>query len=344
MTDMRRPFGQTSSGEPVELLTISNQSIKCEIITYGAAVRALYVNDKNNKPIDIVLGYDNISDYCTQTVYFGAVVGRHANRIAGGKFSINGKEYAVSVNQQPNHLHGGFSGFSHKVWSVEEHTAQKLVLSLFSPDGEEGFPGNLELKVTYELKGSSLSIRYEAVSDKDTVCNITNHSYFNLGGHNSGDVLSHKLTIFADSFTPANSVGIPVGSIEKVFDTPFDFTDEKTIGNDIAADYLQLSQFRGYDHNFVINGKAGSLRPAAKVCCEQNGITMSVSTTTPGMHLYTANYVLEGHPGKAGAVYAPRHGVCFETQFFPDSINHPEFAPAILKAGEKFDHETVFSF
>ena len=344
MNDMRRPFGKTPKGEEVELITIQNESIKCEIITFGAAIRALYVPDKDNKPTDIVLGYDDIEKYATLNAFFGAVVGRHANRIAKGKFMIDGKEYTVAVNREPNHLHGGFVGFSHRVWEVAEQTENKVVLSLFSPDGEENYPGNMTVKVTYEVEGSAFSIRYEAQSDKDTVCNLTNHSYFNLGGHDSGNVLSQKIQLFADSYTPSDPTGIPYGRIESVEGTPMDLRELKAIGTDIKADFVQLIQCRGYDHNFVINGEMGKMRPAAFAKCEESGISMAVDSTTPGMQFYTANYVEEGRPGKLGATYGQHHGFCVETHFYPDSVNHPEFPSAILRAGDKFDHKTVFTF
>lgn len=344
MSENRRFFGKTPKGESVELITIKNDNIKCEIITFGAAIRALYVPNKDKQPTDIVLGYDNIEDYTGRNAFFGAVVGRHANRIANGRFTMNGREYTLNVNREPNHLHGGFVGFSHRVWNVEQLEDSSVTLSLFSPDGEENYPGNLNVKVTYEIDGNSFSIRYRAESDKDTVCNLTNHSYFNLGGHDSGNVLEQKVQLFADSYTPADKTGIPLGSIESVTSTPMDRRELRAISDGITADFEQIKQCGGYDHNFMINGEIGTMRPAAFAESEQSKITMAVYTTLPAMQFYTANYIEEGRPGKCGKSYGKHHGFCMETHFPPDSVNHPDFPQAFLSAGEKFDHKTVFTF
>ena len=338
------PFGTTPAGEPVSLITLTNNVISCQIITYGAAIRSLFVPDRSGTPIDVVLGYDTLDEYMTHDVYLGATIGRFANRIAEGHFKLNGKNYSLSRNNGDNHLHGGKIGFSHRVWEIEQLQAHSVTLTLTSPDGEEGYPGNLEAKATYAVRGSSLFIRYQAVSDADTPCSLTNHSYFNLAGHNSGDVLRQEIALFADCYTPSNGASIPFGTIEPVEKTPMDLRSMTPIGRHVNKPFVQLEQARGYDHNYVLNGKSEILRPCALASCKESGISMDVSTTLPGLHFYTANFIENGHPGKGGCSYGPRHAFCLETQQFPDAPNQPAFPSAILKAGSEFDHWTVFSF
>ena len=340
----RRPFGATRNGEMVELLTLDNGTLSCEILTFGATLRALTVPDRQGRPVDVVLGYDRLSDYETRDGYLGAVVGRYANRIAGGRFSLNGQTYALAVNNGPNHLHGGIVGYSHRVWTVEALTGEKAVLTLESPDGEEGYPGALSLRVTYALEGGALSLRYEALAHGDTVCSLTNHSYFNLAGQGSGPVLDQLLTLNAACYTPADETSIPCGVLEPVAGTPMDFRTPTPIGARIEDDFAQLRLGHGYDHNYVVDGTPGVLRPAALALCPETGIAMETQTTLPGMQLYTANFLTEGWPGKGGASYGPRHGFCLETQFFPDSPNQPAFPTAVLRSGERYDHTTRFVF
>lgn len=343
-TASRQPFGATRSGQPVELLTLDNGTLSCQIITFGAALRALWVPDRTGRPVDVVLGYETLPEYQDQDGYLGAVVGRFANRIAGGRFSLNGREYTLAINNGPNHLHGGIQGFSYKVWTVEELTGSRAVLSLSSPDGEEGYPGSLEVRVTYQLDRSALSIRCQASSDQDTPCSLTNHSYFNLNGQGSGPVLDQEIRLYAGSYTPADQTSIPFGSVQPVEGTPMDLRSPTPIGAHIGDPFQQLEWGSGYDHNYVVDGPSGSLRPAAWARSVASGIVLQVDTTLPGLQFYTANFLEAGRRGKEGAVYAPRHAFCLETQFFPDSPNQPAFPSAILRAGEDYDHTTRFRF
>lgn len=339
----RSPFGVTAEGEPVERLELKHGVLSCAILTYGATLNSLCVPGRDGKPVDVVLGYDTLEEYMTQDAYLGAVVGRFANRIAKGRFSLNGKEYALAVNNGPNHLHGGLKGFSYRVWTVEELTADKAVLTLDSPDGEEGYPGHLSVRVTYTLTEEGLTLRYEAKSDADTPLNLTNHAYFNLSGHGAGEVGDHVAEIFAHQYIPTDDTSIPLGQPADVAGTPMDFTVPTPLGERVDDDFDQLTQARGYDHSYVVDGEMGVLRPAAEVVSPKTGIKLTVKTTLPGVQLYTANYLTD-RAGKDGARYAPRYAFCLETQFFPDSPNQPAFPSAVLRAGEKFDHTTCFFF
>jgi len=339
-----KSFGVTPTGEPVDLITISGGQITCEIITFGATVRSLIVPDRNGNPVDVVLGYDDPAQYWTKGGYLGATVGRCANRIAGAQFTLNNKTYVLAANDGRNHLHGGLVGFSHRVWEIDAVEKNSVTLSLNSPDGEEGYPGNLQVRVTFTIKDNALTIDYLAVSDQDTVCNLTNHSYFNLAGHDSGVVNDQILKMYADTYTPSNAENIPYGTIETVIGTPMDFTNETAIGSRIDEPFHQLLQARGYDHNYVINDETNTLRPAAYAYSEETGITMLTETTMPGVHLYTANFVEEGVKGKNGAHYGPRHAFCLETQYFPNAVNEASFSGSILTRGEAFCHKTMFIF
>lgn len=341
---VRRPFGTAPTGEQVEQLTLSNGILTCKLLTFGATLQSLEVPDRNGRPVDVVLGYDSLEEYQSQDGYLGAVVGRFANRIAGGRFTLNGREYRLAVNNGPNHLHGGQVGFSYHVWTVEELAADRAVLSLVSPDGQEGYPGTLRVRVTYQLEETALSIRYEAETDRDTPCNLTNHSYFNLAGQGSGPVLDQEIALYAARYTPADETSIPLGSIEPVAGTPMDLTRPGPIGARIGEPFSQLVLGRGYDHNYVVDGSVGQPRPAAWARCAATGIIMETETTLPGVQFYTANYLEDGRRGKGGAVYGPRHAFCLETQFFPDSPNHPAFPSCILRAGERYDHTTCYRF
>ena len=338
------PFGVTAKGEEVSQITLNNGVLSCQVLTYGAILRTLYVPDREGNPIDVVLGYDTLKEYEQDTTYLGATVGRCANRIAKGKFTLNGKDYALACNNGNNHLHGGETGFTHRVWSVSRFEGNLAELTLFSPDGEDGYPGNLTVKVTYELADTALNIHYWAQSDGDTICNLTNHSYFNLSGHNSGHVLDQMLSICADQYTPSNEESIPLGTFEPVVGTPMDFVVSHPIGAYINESFDQLILARGYDHNYAVNGTPGTLRQAAQAFSSESGISMTAGTTTPGMHFYTANYIEQGCPGKEGSFYGPRHGFCLEMQYFPDAVNQPDFISSVLKAGEIYSHTTQFDF
>ena len=340
----RRPFGRTPAGEDVEVLTLENGVVRCEVLTLGAAVRTLEVPDRAGKPVDVVLGYDALEDYLNYDGYLGAVVGRYANRIAKGRFSLNGQQYVLAANSGGNHLHGGRVGFSHRVWQVEKLERGRAALTLFSPDGEENYPGDLRVRVTYRLDGRALEIGYEAVSSGDTLCNLTNHSYFNLSGQASGPVLDQEIRIFAQSYTPVDETGIPLGEIAPVDGTPMDLRQATRIGAQIGEDFWQLRQAGGYDHNYVLDGPPGTLRRCAWARSPATGIEMEMESTMPGLQFYTANYIERGRPGKGAAVYGPRCGFCLEAQFFPDSPNEPRFPSCVLRAGEPFAHLTRYCF
>ncbi len=339
----RRLFGTTPAGEKVELLCLEQGNVSCSILTFGAIIQSLVVPDREGKQVDVALGYDTLEEYIAQDGYLGAVVGRYGNRIAKGRFTLHGKEYTLTVNNGVNHLHGGTVGFSHRVWVVEELTGDRAVLSLDSPDGEEGYPGRLSVRVTYTLTGEGLELHYEAVADRDTPCNLTNHSYFNLSGHDSGSALDQVATLFAQRYVPIDETSIPLGELAAVEGTPMDFRTPTVIGARINEPFIQLLRAKGYDHSYVVDGTPGTLRKAAIITSPRTGIRLRAETTMPGVQLYSANYLTE-RKGKGEALYAPRCAFCLETQFFPDSPNQPAFPSAILKAGEKFDHTTRFLF
>lgn len=341
---MITPFGTAPNGEPVSLIKLDNGVISCELITFGATIRSLTVPDRNGNPVDVVLGYDHLEDYLRHDGYLGATVGRCANRIARGQFRLHGENYTLATNNGNNHLHGGLQGFSHRCWTISHSDNHAVTLSLSSPDGEEGYPGKLDCAVRFALEDTALIIHYEATADRDTVCNLTNHSYFNLAGHNSGSVLEQSIQLFAEHYTPSDAESIPFGTIEPVENTPMDFRTPKSIGKHIHEPFPQLRYALGYDHNYVIDGTIGRLRPAASAYAPTTGITMQAQTTLSGVHFYTANYLPEGRTGKNSCHYGPRHGFCLETQFFPDSPNHPNFPSSTLKAGEKYNHCTIFRF
>lgn len=312
-----RPFGTAPSGEPVFLIELNNGKLSCEIITFGAAIRSLTVPDRNGDPVDVVLGYDTLKEYVHNGGYLGATVGRFANRIAEGSFQLNGHTYLLATNNGRNHLHGGRKSFSHRVWQITNTEEASVTLSLFSPDGEEGYPGNMICSVQFALDDHSLAIHYRAKSDQDTLCNLTNHSYFNLAGHSSGSAFEQTIQIFAQNYTPSNPESIPYGTIEPVADTPMDLRKPTPIGAHIQENFHQLNNARGYDHNYVVDGTDGTLRPAAKAYCDLSGITMEAETTLPGVHFYTANFIPKGCHGKGGCIYGPQHAFCLETQFSP---------------------------
>ena len=343
MTNIK-PFGTAPCGEPVYLIELNNGTLSCEIITFGATIRSLVVPDRNGDPVDVVLGYDTLKEYVRNGGYLGATIGRFANRIAKGSFQLNGQTYTLATNNGNNHLHGGRNGFSHRVWTITHVEGASVTLCLFSPDGEEGYPGNLTCSVQFALEDNGLSIHYHAKSNQDTLCNLTNHSYFNLAGHNSGSVLEQSMQIFAQNYTPSNPESIPYGTIEPVANTPMDLRTPTPIGAHIREDFHQLNNARGYDHNYVIDGAIGTLRTAAKAYSSVTGITMEAQTTLPGVHFYTANFIPKRCRGKSGCNYGPQQAFCLETQFFPDAPNQPNFPSAVLRAGEEYDHTTMFSF
>ena len=337
-------FGCAPGGTPVRLLTLKNEVLSCTLVTLGAALRSLLVPGRNGEPVDVVLGCDSPEDYLASPDYLGAIVGRYANRIGDGQFYLNGKLCQLSVNSGKNHIHGGFCGFTHRVWDVAELSDTRAVLTLESPDGEEGYPGNLQARVTYALEGRALSIRYEASCDEDTVCNLTNHAYFNLSGHASGPAMDQWVAILADRYLPSGTDGIPVGPPQSVEDSPMDLRKLTALESRVDMDFFQLRQSGGFDHCFALNGKLGQLRPAARAVSSATGVTMTMETTLPGIQLYTANGLETGRRGKGGVCYGPRHAFCLETQFFPDSPNRPDFPSPFLRAGARYDHTTVYRF
>ena len=339
-----RHFGTMPDGTPVEEYTLSSGKLMCKIITYGGALRSLTVPDKNGVTVDVLLGFDTLEDYLRQDKYIGALIGRYANRIGNSEFIIGDRHYSLAANDGENHLHGGNIGFDKRVWAVESATEDSLVLSLESDDGEEGYPGNLHIRVTYTLKADRLSIDYEAICDQDTLCNLTNHAYFNLAGHSSGTVEGQEIQILADYYTPTDAYSIPTGALECVDGTPMDLRVPVRIDDKINADFEQLVWAGGYDHNWSINGSAGELRLAAVATAPDTGITMRTYTTQPGIQFYSGNY-LDGCPaGKGGAPYEKRWGFCLETQCFPDAPHYAHFPSPWLKAGACYRQTTVYCF
>jgi aldose 1-epimerase len=327
------------------LYTLSNaNNVKVQITNYGATIVRLYVPDKNGKIDDIVLGYDSLAGYLQGKSYFGCVVGRYANRIANASFILEGKTYKLAANNGENTLHGGIRGLDKAVWNAEQNE-ERLTLTYTSKDGEEGYPGNLRVTVRYALNNANeLSIRYEAVTDKTTVLNLSNHSYFNLDGQGKGDILGHMLMINADEFTPVNNTLIPTGESRKVSGTPFDFGSPHAIGERVNdTSYDQIRYGIGYDHNFILKGEDGKMKLAARVSSPVSGRTLEVLTTQPGVQFYCGNFLNGSEKGK-GSIYRQRNGFCLETQHFPDSPNQPSFPSTVLKPGEIFRAETILRF
>jgi aldose 1-epimerase len=344
----RTEFGKTKDGKPVELYTLTNRNgLKAKVMTYGATLTEMQVPDKNGKNESVVLGFDNLDRYLAGHPFFGSTTGRVANRIANGRFTLDGKEYQLATNNGPNHLHGGKVGFDKVVWKAQEVKSNRgpaVKFSYLSPDGEEGYPGALDTDVTYTLTNDNeLRIDYEATTDKPTVLNLTNHSYFNLAGEGSGDVLGHELTINADRYTPTDDTLIPTGELAPVKGTPVDFTKPTRVGERIKS--FGAPQGFGYDHNFVVNGKPGDLRPAARVRDPRSGRVMEVWTTEPGVQLYTANHLDGKTTGLSGRPYGKHAALCLETQHFPDSANNKvDFPTVVLRPGETFKSTTVHKF
>ncbi len=350
MEENRRNFGRTPDGTAVEELTLralgpEDDKYVCKIITYGGVVRTLTMPDRDGNPVDVVLGYDTLEDYLAHDKHFGALVGRYANRIGGAKFTLNGVEYRLAANNGKNSLHGGLVGFDKQVWTVEKFDGNSVTLSLVSPDMQEGYPGTLEVWVTYTLSDGGLAIDYRARCDRDTVCNLTNHSYFNLSGHGSGSVEGQYIRLKASRYTPTVPGSIPTGEIASVDGTPMDLRRVQRIGDHIDDPFEQLVMAGGYDHNWVIDGSGKpGIRAAAAAWSPDTGIGMNMLTTLPGVQFYSGNFSGGGPAGKGGAVYGDRHGFCLETQYFPDSPNRPEFPSCVLRAGDEYRSTTIYSF
>jgi aldose 1-epimerase len=337
-------FGKTQDGVDIELYTLHNtRGASAKVMTFGATLVDLDMPDRNGNMGDVVLGFDTLKQYLGKTPFFGVTVGRYANRIAKGQFTLDEKTYHLAVNNGPNSLHGGSVGFDHKVWTAEPKQTpqgQSVRFTYVSRDGEENYPGTLTVHVTYTLTDEDeLKLDYEAETDNATVLNLTNHSYFNLAA-GSGDILKYLLYINADKYTVVDSTLIPTGEIKSVVGTPLDFLKPTAIGSRIA----ELKEVGGYDHNYVLNGKAGTLRVAARVTDPSSGREMEVLTTEPGVQFYSAIHLDEPVVGKGGVTYQKYGAICLETQHYPDSPNHPDFPTTVLRPGQKFTSETIYKF
>lgn len=335
-----RPFGTTAAGEAVTLYTLKNsKGMSVDVLDYGCTVQSILVKTPGGGTLDVALGYDDISGYENGTCFFGAFVGRYANRIKGSAFELGGKHYEIPANEGKNHLHGVLT----RTMFAAAEDKGSLVLKVLSPDGEEGFPGNLDITVKYSLtEENELVMDYTAVTDADTVVNFTNHSYFNLNGGDGGDILGHTLRLNADKFTECDAETIPTGRILPVGGTPMDFTVGKTVGQDIRADIEQLRLCKGYDHNFILRGEDGAMKSVAVLRGDKSGVTMECSTTQPAVQLYTGNFVDD--TGKGGVYYGQYSALCLETQHYPCSPNFPEFPSTVLHPGEVYRQTTVYKF
>jgi aldose 1-epimerase len=339
------PFGKTADGQDVKIVTLTNGKITARITNYGGTIVSFDAPDRTGKEADIVLGFDDVQDYGKPSnPFFGAIIGRYGNRIGGGKFTLDGKEYKLGVNDGKNTLHGGVVGFHKKVWNIDSAEVKgnkaELKLSYLSKDGEEGFPGNLKCMVTYAITADNkLEMKYEATTDKPTVVNMTNHAYWNLAGQGSGDVLGQEVMINADKITAVGEGLIPTGELTDVNGTPFDFTKMATIGSRIKQ-----IDIGGYDHNFVLNGKPGEMKLAAEVYDPASGRFMKIETTEPGIQFYSGNFLDGTLKGKEGKVYNKHGAFCLETQHYPDSPNHPNFPSTVLRPGEKYETVTIHTF
>ena len=343
----KQSFGKTADGQNVDLYTLRNvHGVEAKITNYGGIVTSLKVPDRRGKFDDVVLGFNDLDSYLKGHPYFGAIIGRYGNRIAKGRFTLNAVEYKLAVNNGENTLHGGIKGFDKVVWTAQDSKTRlgpSISLTYLSKDGEEGYPGNLNVKVVYTLTNNNeLRIDYTATTDKDTVTNLTHHSYFNLAGEGNGDILNHQVLINATRFLPTDAGSIPTGELRSVTGTPFDFRKMMTIGARINQDEEQLKLGNGYDHNWIINGRG--MRLAAQAYEPTSGRRMQVWTTEPGLQFYTGNFLDGTLTGKSGKVYPRRSGFCFETQHYPDSPNHPAFPTTTLKKGVTYRSTTIYKF
>jgi aldose 1-epimerase len=340
-------FGQTKDGTPVDLFVLTNSNgMKAKIMSYGIIITELHTPDRNGKLDDVVLGFDNLEAYLKGHPFFGAIAGRVANRIAKGRFTLDGKEYKLAINNGPNALHGGLKGFDKAVWQPVSSglagDAARVEFSYLSKDGEEGYPGNLEVRVSYELNNKNeLKIHYTATTDKATPVNLSNHSYFNLGGITPDDILGHELMIAADEYTPVDDTLIPTGEIKSVKGTPMDFTEPTPIGARIKE---VKGNPGGYDHNYVLRGGGKALALGVRAYEPKTGRVMEMFTTEPGVQFYTGNFLDGSLRGIGGVVYQKHHGFCLEAQHFPDSVNHPNFPSVILRPGQTYQQTTVYKF
>lgn len=340
-------FEKVLDGKHTSLYILQNKNgAELLVSNYGARIVALIVPSKDSQWVDVVTGHNTIDEFInSEEPYFGAVCGRTANRIAKGKFTLEGVDYDLAINNGPNSLHGGLKGFNSVVWGATQTNQNKLVLTYLSADGEEGFPGNLQVTVTYTLTDENeVVIKYEAKTDKTTILNLTNHAYFNLSGAGDPSVWDHQLTIHAQEYLPTDDTAIPFGKSEKVEGTPMDFRSNQTIGSRIKDDFQQLLWARGYDHTYILDKSNRDNALAVSCYSPKTGIQMDIYTDQPGVQLYTGNWMTGNFVGKNGQKYPSQSAVCFETQHYPDSINHPEYPSIVLKPNEKFESITTFAF
>ena len=343
---MKEAYGHTADGTPVDLYVLTNAAgMQVSLTNYGGIVTSVLVPDRNGRLADVVLGFDRLAGYLGKHPKFGAICGRYANRIAKGSFTLNGVEYTLARNDGENHLHGGMHGFDRALWQAAEANGKAVRLEYLSRAGEEGYPGNLQLTVTYTLTAdNALRLDYLATTDADTVLNLTHHGYFNLADGGAGSILGHEVMICADRFAVATPDLIPTGELRSVGGTPMDFTRPTVIGARIDESDEQLVRGRGYDHSFVLGDALAEVRLAARLYDPMSGRVMEVHTTEPTVHFYTGNFLDGSITGKGGAVYRKRHGLCFECQHFPDSPNRPEFPTTVLKRGQRYTQTTVYRF
>lgn len=343
----REAFGKTGEGQAVEAFTLTSKAgVEIKTISYGAIITSIRVPDRSGAMADVTLGFDTLDGYLKEHPFFGAVVGRYGNRIGKATFTLDGKTYKLAANNGPNHLHGGVRGFDKYVWKAEVLSGVTgVAFTRTSPDGEEGYPGAVQARVSYVLSDANeLSIEYRATSDKATPINLTQHTYFNLAGHNAGAIVDHEMMIAADRYTPVDDTLIPTGELASVQGTPLDFRQSTRIGARIDDPHQQIKFGMGYDHNWVINRKGDGLQLAARVVEPKSGRTLEVQTTEPGVQFYTGNFLDGTLKGKGGAVYNRRNGLCLETQHYPDSPNHPSFPSTTLKPGATYQSKTVWTF
>jgi aldose 1-epimerase len=343
----REAFGKTGDGTPVEVFTLTNKAgLEIKAISFGAIITSIRVPDRTGALADVALGFDTLDGYLKEHPFFGTVVGRYGNRIGGASFTLDGRTYTLAANNGPNHLHGGVRGFDKYVWTPEVlKGVTGVAFTRTSPDGEEGYPGIVQVRVSYVLHDANeLSIEYRATTDKATPINLTQHTYFNLAGHNAGSIVDHELMLAADRYTPVDSTLIPTGEIAPVAGTPLDFRQPTRIGARIDDPHQQIMFGLGYDHNWVINRKGDGLQLAARVYEPKSGRTLEVRTTEPGVQFYTGNFLDGTVKGKGGAVYNRRNGFCLETQHYPDSPNKPAFPSSIVRPGQTYQSQTVWRF
>lgn len=342
------PFGKAKDGRAASLYTLTNKNgMQVCVSDHGATLVAVRVPDADGKRTDVVLGYDRAEDYWKNTCFFGAVIGRNGNRIGGAAFELNGKTYTLEDNENGNNLHSGNEGFDKRIWDAEYLADQNaLRFTLVSPDGDEGFPGNMTASVTYTLtEDNAVRLHYQAKADADTLVNMTNHAYFNLGGHDRpGTIEDHVLWIDADAVTATDAASIPTGEIRPVAGTAFDFRVPKAVGKEIGTDDVLLKMAGGYDHNHVLNHQGEGLRKVAEVSLPEKNRRMEVFTDLPGVQFYAGNFITDGMKGKDGVVYEKRRGLCLETQVYPDAPHHENFPSSVLRAGEVYDTTTVYRF